>query len=369
MLALSLTTITFFSSLSMTIQRVLFVLLATILSLSVSGCDLLGTEASSGPTLSTTGVFVGNQGNFGDGNGSVTVFNPETQQAQPAVTNLSSIVQGIAVRDTSLFIMANSAARVDVFSTEGLSQTGQLTGLNGPRYLTFAGPNTAYVTDQQFFTSPDPDSIRVLDLSGGHPQLESSIDVPGTVDGITTTGDHVYAALGAFGDTSLVADVNVNQNTLTQTIDVDCTSRSLATDSDAEVFVLCADAPEAVILNGPTGEIQTRLSLPDTAETTFGVGQPASYAPEAQELYVATDTGILRIDTESNDVGPMIDVGGPLPAGAVAYDGVRDELYVARPSGPTERGSVTVHARDGTQKTSFQAGILPNSIDLQRVER
>jgi hypothetical protein len=342
-------------------------LLAALLGLVISGCDLLGgDDDTDGPTLSTTGVYVANQGNFGDGNGSVTVYDPETQQARPAaVDGLNSIVQGLALRDSSLFVVANSAARLDVFSVPGLSQTAQLTGLSGPRYLTFTGDQTAFVTDQSF---GGPDAVRVLDLSGPQPQIETSISVPGTADGITTAGGRVYAALGAFGDTSLVAAVNPDQRTLTETIDVGCTTRYVVADADAEVFVLCSDAAEAVVLEGQTGAVQTRLSLADTAETAFGVGQPAAFSPEAQELHVATDTGILRIDTESNTPGPVLDVGGSSPIGAVAYDGVREELYVARPAGFTERGSVTVHARDGTQTTSFRAGIAPTYLALRRVD-
>jgi hypothetical protein len=354
----------------MTIQRVFFLLLATTLTVSVTGCDLTGSEDDGGSTVATTGAYIGNQGNFGDGNGSLSFFDPETRRVESsAITGLNSIVQGIAVRDTSLYVMANSAGRIDVYSSEDLSQTGQLTGLNGPRYLTFAGPSMAYVTDQQPFTSPDPDSIRVLNLSGRQPQLEESIAVPGTAEGITTAGDHVYAALGAFGESSLVADVNVNQSSLTQTIDVGCASRYLVADQSSDVFVLCSNKAEAVILEGNSGTIQGRLSLPDTAETAFGVGQSAFFSSAARELYVATDTEILRINTVSEEVSASFDVDDAASIGAVGYDSVEGELYVAREKGFTEQGTVTIRARNGDVETTFQAGIAPTYIDFQRVQR
>jgi hypothetical protein len=349
----------------MTFQRTSFLFSVVLLTLVLTGCDLLGGDDENGSSTLTAGVYVANQGNFGDGNGSVTVYNPETRQAQTAARGLNSIVQGIAVRDSNLYVMANSAARIDVFSTSTLAQTGQTRGLSAPRYLTFSGPNTALVTDQSF---GQPDTIRVLDVSGPQPQLTSNISVPGTAEGITAAGDRVYAALGAFADTTLVASLNPNQNALTKTIDVGCTSRYVVADADAEVFALCSNAAEAVVLDGQTGTVRSRLSLPDTAETAFGVGQPASFSPNGQELYVATDTGILRIDTESNTVEQTLDVDLSAPAGAVAYDGLRDELYVARPNGFAQRGTVTIHDRGGTQTSSFRAGIAPTYITLRRTD-
>lgn len=340
-------------------------LLAVAVSLLLAGCDLLGGNDDSNSSVATSAVYVANQGNFGDGNGSVTFFDPDREESRPtAISGLSSTVQGISVRDTSLLIMANSAARIDVFSTDGPTQTAQLTDLSGPRYATFPNENTAYVTDQVFGGSS---AVHVLDLSSPQPQIVSSISVSGTPEDVTSTDDRVYASLGAFGDTTLVAAIDVTQNTV-ENIDVGCPSRSLAVDGDGEIFVACSNTAEAVIVDGATGTVRTRLPLPDTAETAFSVGRPLSYAPEAEELYVATDTGILRIDTATNTVATMLDVDTTTPIGAVGYDAVRQDLYVARVPGFTERGTVTIHDRNGEQKGSFQAGIAPTYIDVRRIE-
>jgi hypothetical protein len=315
-----------------------------------------------------TGVYVANQGNFGDGNGSVTVYNPSTEQLRPrAIGGLGSIVQGIAVRDTTLLVVANSAARIDVFSTDGPTQTGQVTGVTSPRYAAFPSPTTAYVTDQSFTGSS---AVRAVDLSGGQPRVVSTIPVSGSPEGIAVAGDRAYAALGAFADTTLVAAIDAPQNALDDEIDVGCAPRDVAADGTGDVYALCSDAAEAVVLEARSGAVQTRLSLPDTAETVFGVGDPASFAPEAEELYVATDTGVIRIDTRSDAVDTLLGAGVSSAPGAVAYDAARQELYVARlPDAPfTERGTVTIHDRGGTQTGSFRAGIAPTAIDFRRAE-
>lgn len=349
----------------MTVQHSTLLVLLVTVTLTLTGCDLLGSDDDSDTSIATAGVYVANQGNFGDGNGSVTIFDPETEQSQPtAVSDLNSTVQGIAVRDTSLFVLANSAARIDVFSTDGPTQTAQLTDLTGPRYVTFVGTNTAFVTDQSFGGSS---AIQALDLSGNQPQLAARIPVEGTPDGITAVGDRFFASLGAFDDTTLVATATAGEESI-ENIDIDCASRYVVADRDEDVFALCSDAAEAVILDGNTGGIQSRLSLPDTAESAFNVGQPASFAPEPEELYVATDSGILRIDTAGNTVSTTINVDAAEPIGAVAYDDLRQELYVAHVPNFTERGTVTIHTRSGEQTGSFDAGIAPTYIDFRRAE-
>ena len=349
----------------MTPRQTLFAVFVLGLGTLLSGCDLTGSEpGTDAPTV--TGVYVANQGNFNDGNGSVTAYDPATDRLRAsAVSGLGSIVQDIALRDTSLLVMANSAARVDVFSTDGPTQTAQITDLTSPRYAAFAGPATALVTDQSF---SGPSAVRVLDLSGAQPRVSSTLSVSGAPEGIALAGNRAYAALGAFGDTTLVAAIDVEQARLDREIDVGCTPRDVAADQSGDVFALCSDAAEAVVLDARSGAVRTRLPLPDTAETVFGVGNPAAYAAGARELYVATDTGVLRIDTASNTVAATVDVGLSSPPGAVAYDASRRELYVARaaPSPFTVRGTVTIHDRAGTQIGSFPAGIAPTDIAFRR---
>lgn len=339
--------------------------LSIVLSVTLVSCDIVGGEDDDA-SVTTAGVFVANQGNFGDGNGTITTYDPETETVQPsAISGLGSIVQGIAVQGPRLFVAANSAARVDVFSTEDLSATGQITAFSGPRYFAFTDENTAYVTDQSF---AGPSDVKVLDVSGSDPELSDSIEVSGTPEGIATAGSRVYVSLGAFGGSTQVAAIDATDNSLVDEIDIGCASRFLVSDTDAEVFVFCSDANEAVVLEGSSGQIEERLSLPDTVESASGIGQPVSVSREVHEMYATTDTGILRIDTETNEHVETLDVEEPSSIGGLAYDGVRDELYLARVRGFTEAGTVTIHERDGTQITSFEAGIAPTYVTFQGEE-
>lgn len=349
----------------MTFRHLPLAVLTVLFSLTLMSCDLLGTDDDES-SIVTEGVYVANQGNFGDGNGSVSLYDPNTDEVtSEAIGNLNSIVQSVALRNDRLYLAANSGGRVDVFDADDQTQQQQVTGLSGPRYLTFPDDGTAFLTDQSF---GGPSSVAVLDTEGSSLDMADDIEVPGTPEGITTTGDRVYAALGGFSDTTLVAAIDTDDQTLTETIDVGCAPRYTVADREDDVFVVCSDTAEVVVLDGSSGEEQVRLDLP-APSSTVGPGQPAYYAADVAELYiVASEDRIARINTTTDEVTATT---GPLegdPIGAVGYDAVREELYVGRVPSFTEQGTVTIHARDGTQTGSFQAGVAPTYIDFRRSE-
>jgi YVTN family beta-propeller protein len=349
---------------STTTRSLTLAVLLPLLTLSLFGCDLAGTD-NDDTSVVTEGVFVANQGNFGDGNGSVTLYNPNTENGTTVIENLNSIVQSIALRNDQLYVTANTASRLDIFSTSSFELVGQMINqMPSPRYVAFLGNDKAYVSN--LF-----DDISVVNLTTN--SVTDTIVTGGSPEGITVVGDQVYAALGGFGASSEVAILDPSADTVSTKVDLGCAARFVLSDEQEEVFALCNNEQtgEAVVLDD--AQELTRLSLPDsvrTAGTGRGVGQEAFYSQQEEELHVVVDENRLtRINTATNEISTTL---GPLdgaPIGAVGYDAVRKELYVGRVPGFTEQGTVTIHERDGTQTGSFQAGVAPTFIDFRRSEK
>lgn len=341
-------------------------LLLFALLLSVAGCDLFGEDDP--PTTVTSGVYVANQGNFSEGDGSVSVYDPEAQEVGTAISSstLGSTIQSAAAGGAYYFVVSNTAQRVDVFAGSPLERVGQTEAVfDNPRYLALVTNNKAYVTDQVFGGTS---RVAVLDMATL--SVTDSIEVSGSPEDIAVTGNRAYAALGAFSDTTLVAAIDAASDELIEEIDIGCYARFVLSDADGEVFAFCNTAEgqgQAVVLEGSTGEEIERLDLGGTVRSAEGVTQDASHASEVGEMYVVVDENrVVRIDTQTNTLAATLGSVGGAPIGALGYDPLSEQLYLGRVPGFDQAGTVTIHERDGTQVGSFEVGIAPTDVHFRR---
>jgi hypothetical protein len=325
-------------------------------------------------------LVIANQGNFGDGNGSVMVLDVETGTVTTLASGFGSIVQSVELNNGSVHVVANSAGRVDIRDLESGDLTGQVTGLASPRYMITLNPNTAYVTNifDQGFTGGN---VNILDLTIG--SIVKTLDVGENPEGLVAVGGFIYVANHGFGAGQTVSVINTADEEVSRIIDVECDGpRTLVVDREVELWVMCTgetifddqfnvigETPgEIVLLDGVTGLEVTRFPLTSRIATA-GPGQDAFYSEEEQELYVVLDEDkVLRINTGANAIA---DTFGPLdgaPIGAVAYDADSDLLYLGRVPGFSSSGTVTVHDRAGVQVDSHPAGVAPSYLALIREE-
>lgn len=315
-------------------------------------------------------VFVGNQGNFTAGDGSVTVYDPESGEATEPITGLGSIVQSVSVVLGRLYVTANTGGRVEVY--EAISGAYEHLGrveVESPRYVALDGDRGRLYVTSQLYDRPsevvvvDADSLEVIE----------TVEVGGFAEGVVVAGDRVFVATGAFSATQEVVVLDAETNEVVQRIDVGCTApRSLATDPDGEVWVFCAGTPamdgapevesEVVVLDAATGEIATRIDI-DGRIDTAGPGQDAYAALSPMLLAVRDQDTLLRFNTVANALEATIPLDGD-PIGAVAFEPIYERIYVARVPGFDVAGSVTIHEMDGTQVGRFGTGAVPTSISI-----
>src|SRR5690606_8052569 len=141
-------------------------LVLLILPLLLVACD----SNDPAPEPGASAVLVANQGNFSDGDGSVTAYDPETGTATERIGGLASIVQSVELSGDRLFVTANSGGRVEVRSARSGERLG-LVEVESPRYVASAGPNKAYVTSLLY---DRPSEVVVFD--------PSTQEVAGTVE-------------------------------------------------------------------------------------------------------------------------------------------------------------------------------------------
>lgn len=340
--------------------------------LFLTACDSTNTQCDESadclPPPAT--VFVGNQGNFSASDGSVTVYDPASEETLKSIDNLASIVQSVSVVFGQLYVTANTGGRVEVY--DGTSGDYERTGrieVENPRYVAVVGEvGKVYVTSQLYNR---PSRVVVADATTF--AVTKTVEVGGAAEGIVQVGNRVFVATGAFGLSQEVVVIDTASDEVVQRIDVGCTApRSLVADPfDAEVWVFCAGSPafedapeeegEVVVLNAADGSVVTRIDI-DGRIDTAGPGQDA-FTSAIGIFAVRDQNTVLRFDMGANTLVAAIPVDGD-PIGAVAYDGLYERLYLARVPGFDVAGSVTIHEPDGVQVGQFAAGAAPTSIAL-----
>jgi len=337
---------------------------------AVAACDSSEPE-DVGPVIS--GVLVANQGNFSDANGSVTAYDPVGQTVAQVLTDLGSTVQSLSVRGNVLFVLSNSANRIEVVALDQSFPRTVIENVLSPRYMAFISHDKAYVSS--LFASPDVftgGKVTVLDVTAG--TVIDEIAVGDNPEGIALVGTRAFVANSGFGAGRTVSVIDTQTDDVIATVDVECDGpRFVLVDADQDVWVFCTGNEFGP--SGPTNgavriispqslEIMARIEI-NGRISTVGPGQDAALAPASGLMYAVRDAStLMRFDAGSNvlldEIGPFDGAG----IGAIAIDETAGRLYLGRVPGFTEAGEVTIHELSGQQIERFQAGVAPTYIAL-----
>lgn len=333
------------------------------------------------PTLSpaqqTTGVYVGNQGNFSDNNGSVTYYEPATGEASEILSDFGTLVQSVALVGGSAYVMSNTSENVDILDLATHERIGQIPGVASPRYMAVAAGSKAYVSNLYSNT------VTMLDLDAR--AILGAIDVGSNPEDIAVIHGRAYVANSGFGSDSTLTVINILNDTVMESIDLGCFGpRHLEIDEEHDLWVFCKGATiynddfteviaringAVVVLNGATGAITHRFEL-EFQPGAASLGQDSWCSAGSQEAFLLHGRQILVFSTTTNALQETITLSGDDDVGAIAYDAQTQQFYAGRLApgamGFTTPGYVSIHDRDGVETKRFAAGIAPTSIVLRQ---
>jgi YVTN family beta-propeller protein len=346
------------------------IFLLLILSFSLFACDTFTGESSK----AATGVYVVNQGNFGQNNGTITLYNLTSQAAiQDAIPNLTTLPQSLAIGATNGYITANTSDRVDIFSLKTNARTAQVTNVPSPRYVKEAN-------GKLYASNLYQKSISVIDL--GTNKVSKTLTVGDNPETMALVGSRLFVANSGFGAGKTLSVVDVQTDAVTETVNLNCDGvRFVMADKQGEIWAICngntvyspdfsqiisKSNGEVVVLNGSNGQVVKRFPL-DSQCGSASFGQDAYYASDAEELYVVKGKNIVRFNTATNAQAETIAISGNEGIGGVAYDAKSQRLFIARldATNPySANGSITIHDKTGLQLGKFVAGVVPSHIEF-----
>ncbi len=319
-----------------------------------------------------TGVYVVNQGNFSDNNGSVTYNDLGAGAMTTVIERFGTIVQSATLHGGVLYVMSNTSEAVDYIDPKTGKRFWQLTGVPSPRYMTVVAPGKAYVSN--LYTG----TVTAVNLTTNSVADTRTIRVGRNPEDIAVVGGRVYVANSGFGADSTLTVIDAATDAPIATVNLGCKGpRHLEVDREKEVWAFCNgqtlyDAQwnvvgrvnaAVVVVDGQTGAVLQRFTLPFQAGAA-SFGQDTYYAPELEQVFYVHGKDLLVFDTQANAQLPTITLAGPEGVGGVAYDAAKDRIYAARFTNYTTAGFVTVHTRTGAEVGRYKAGIAPTQLLL-----
>lgn len=356
--------------------------------------------------LPASGQIVVNQGSFSTGDGSVTIVRGivHGEAFQLFEGQLGSVLQSAMEAGDDLYLVSNSANRIEVVDLDTRTRVGQIAqGLSSPRYLEFDSflfrSNRAYVTNHVYGGTS---YVLPIDLDA------RTVGTPIPVDGLPETiavpvnplGQErkAYVALGAFGPggggVDSLAVLDMQTDTILRYIDIGCFARFVVTGADyavadgivsPEVVAFCEDTDEAVVVSADTDEVIQRLAFGEDIGDAYEIGQSVGpgapielpirrASPPSWTYLVITSSGIAEVvrDGTSGEYSiertipiPDVDVR-PVSAVAQAFHSGLIVLGRPDPDNPfSADGTITVHnSDDGALRATHPAGVYPVHVVL-----
>jgi YVTN family beta-propeller protein len=223
------------------------------------------------PAPATTGIFVLSEGQFGAGDGVVSVFDKATKalnlDAFGGANNgakLGDVVQSMGVQGNRGYIVVNGSRKIEVVSLPDFKSVSTISGLEQPRYFTSTSPTRGYVTEWRGpFTNYQPGVLSIIDLTTN--KVTSSVPVGRNPEQLLALGGKIYVPNSKDNTISVIDEAT---GTLSSTFTVADGPLSLLADKDNNVWVLCSG-------------IVTFLSTPPYTATRVSNGSLIRFSPSS----------------------------------------------------------------------------------------
>lgn len=324
--------------------------------------------------LEFSSVYVSNEGNFSDSNGSLTSYNPESgssiQQAFEDENGrpLAGIIQESTVADGRLYVVLNSEDKIEVLDVETLESIETITLSDTPADIEIIDEQTAYVT--YLFSG----TVGVVDLEEMK-ATDEIIEVGMQPRDVLYFNERLFVGNNGSGDDNTVSVIDPESNEVVNTIEVGAGPNQIVPDDAGRLWVVCS-GKVAYDENGerdPDNDIPGSLHVVDgTDESKIEVVETGGHP---SELTLDLQNGIgflLNEEVYPVDLGEITVGESPVVSrelNAIEYFPAQQRLYGAESNGYTQDGKALLFDLEGAAVDSFSAGIAPNGFEFVNLDQ
>lgn len=319
------------------------------------------------PVPSAKGVYIVNEGTFGQGNASLSYYDLESFRAYNDVftavnqRNLGDVANQMVLRGGRGYIVVNNSDKIEVIDVQTNASVGTISVGSGksPRQMAFASDSIGLVTalyDNSVLTV----NVRTFAVTG-------RIAVGDNPEGIAVANGKAYVANSGFGYGKTVSVIDLASRSVVRTIPVWDNPAAVVLTSDGEILVVCGGAYNDFA--NPSDDTPARLAIirpsNDTVIDSILLGEHATNIGVSLEgrAYVPLTTKVLAVDI----VGRRV-IGTFIAKSfyGVGVEEVSGDIYLTDPKNYLQPGEVSVFAANGQMRNRFQVGVIPGSIAFKR---
>lgn len=351
------------------LKRYMLVLL-TVFSVTFSSCDDDDNNASG---KFEKGIFVVNEGNFLDADGTVSHINEDngtvTQDLFGSVNNglaLGDVVQSMTIDEDLAYIVVNNSNKMEVVNSNTFKKEYTLTGLAMPRYFTtFNGKG--YLTEWVSFSAPG--RVSIIDLED-HSVIES-ITTDFGAENIIAYEEKLYVS-NNFTNTVSVIDPATEE--VIKTIEVGTAPGAFVVDKNNMLWVICGGGTDdewnplndgkLVQIDPAESDDEVSNSVQKTIELGVNVTPKMTINKAMDKIFYYKSKSVYMVgisDTEAPSSALLTEAAATSFYG-IGIDPENDMLYVADSKAFSGNGAVYRYSLAGSFIDNITAGMGPNGF-------
>lgn len=314
------------------------------------------------PITSTnfTDVLIINEGNYTNGNASLSFYKSETQEIFNNVYSnansgipLGDVAQSALQIGDKIYVVVNNSSKITVLNANNFEIIQTINGFNSPRYILPINNQKAYISDLY------ANAISILDLNTN------------TITGTIATNGWTEKML-LYNDTAYVCNYNNSKiliiSTATNTIVGDISTgkgvNSIALDKNNKVWVMCSggyneEIPRIIRFNPTNRTIEKTMLFTDITHSPSNL-----VFNDVKDDFIFINQNIFKMSINDNSIPstPFITrASGSLFYG-LGISPTNNDIYIADAKDYVQKGDVYRYSYAGNLIHQFEAGIIPSDF-------
>jgi YVTN family beta-propeller protein len=319
------------------------------------------------------GVFVINEGNFQDADGTISFINPDDGSVKEdlfgSVNNglaLGDVVQSMTIDGDHAYVVVNNSNKIEVVNSNTFVSEHTLQGLSLPRYFTTLD-GKGYVTEWVNYT--DPGRVTIIDLDN-HTAGESITTGYGA-ENILAYDGLLYVS-NNFSNT--VSVIDPAEEKVIKTIEVGSAPGTLLVDSEEMIWVICGGGYDndfnplndgkLVRLDPAKSEEESAVSVVNDIELDATLTAKAAINKAMDKIFYYNGNSVYSLSISANDAPTTPLLTEPNATGfyGIGIDPQSDLLYLADTKNFAGNGIVYRYTSSGVAVDNKVAGRGPNGF-------